>query len=326
MTLASASMTGTLTKLEGLRFMWLEITEKCNLECSHCYVESSPQKPLYSSMTDEDWLRVMDEAAKLGCKGIQFIGGEPTMHPALERFIEHAHYLHFETIEVYTNATRLSPRVLAFMREHGVRIATSFYACDPLIHEKITRRKGSFKQTVDSIKSILDFGLPLRVGLIEMEENRDRIPETMEFLRSLGVLDIGTDIARGFGRAKESSIQGLCGSCWNGNLCVSTNGDCFPCIMSRDFIVGSVLAENLESIVQGRRTQMFREKIYNEVWLPSLPQDERMSSVMNGPCTPNRGETRKTCGPDSPWCTPNRGGTRKGCGPDSPWCHPKREC
>ena len=41
-------------------------------------------------MTTADWVRVLDEAAKLSVEMVQFIGGEPTLHPALPRLVEYA--------------------------------------------------------------------------------------------------------------------------------------------------------------------------------------------------------------------------------------------
>ncbi|MFD8722383.1 radical SAM protein [Streptomyces sp. NPDC059629] len=41
-------------------------------------------------MTADDWKRVLDQAAAGGTKTVQFIGGEPTLHPQFGEFVEHA--------------------------------------------------------------------------------------------------------------------------------------------------------------------------------------------------------------------------------------------
>jgi uncharacterized radical SAM superfamily Fe-S cluster-containing enzyme len=55
-------------------------------------------------MSEQDWENIIDQAAVLGCRALQFIGGEPTMHPALPALIERARVRVFETVEVYTTA------------------------------------------------------------------------------------------------------------------------------------------------------------------------------------------------------------------------------
>ncbi|MGH3779149.1 MAG: radical SAM protein [Pseudonocardiaceae bacterium] len=64
--------------MSGLSFVWLEITGKCQLECVHCYADSGPQGT-HGTMTTEDWVVVIGQAAALGTRMIQFIGGEPTL-------------------------------------------------------------------------------------------------------------------------------------------------------------------------------------------------------------------------------------------------------
>ncbi|MBO0880190.1 MAG: radical SAM protein [Mycobacterium sp.] len=65
-------------------FLWLEITGRCQLACVHCYADSGPAGT-HGSMRRADWLRVMDQAARMGVRMVQFIGGEPTLHPRICR-------------------------------------------------------------------------------------------------------------------------------------------------------------------------------------------------------------------------------------------------
>ncbi len=62
-----------------LNFLWLELTTQCNMHCVHCYNESSPTPDRPSLLTSEDYKQVLDDAAALGCRKVQFIGGEPTL-------------------------------------------------------------------------------------------------------------------------------------------------------------------------------------------------------------------------------------------------------
>jgi MoaA/NifB/PqqE/SkfB family radical SAM enzyme len=52
-------------------------------------------------MTPHDWMRVIDEAAGMRCRSMQFIGGDPTLHPALPALVRHA--LRRMAVEVYSN-------------------------------------------------------------------------------------------------------------------------------------------------------------------------------------------------------------------------------
>ncbi|MES9507313.1 hypothetical protein ABWJ92_13010 [Streptomyces sp. NPDC000609] len=64
----------------SIQSLELEITGKCQLACTHCLSESCPQAP-HGPMTLDDWRAVIFDAAALGIRTIQIIGGEPTVLP-----------------------------------------------------------------------------------------------------------------------------------------------------------------------------------------------------------------------------------------------------
>lgn len=292
---------------DGLSFLWLEITAKCNLTCSHCYADSGPQRELYGNMTYEDWCRVIAEAAQIGCRRLQFIGGEPTLHPRLADLVNQASHWGFELIEVFTNATRLGKELINCFRSNCVHVATSFYSTDPSVHEGITRSKGSWERTVGGIRAALAAGLPVRVGVIETHRNAGHGPQAIEFVKRLGVKSVNIDQERGVGRggllqlnADGERYDQLCGQCWKGKLCVTSTGDVFPCVFSRASRIGHVKS-GLHEVVQGSTLRQFRLQVL------ALGQKRTTNS-----CNPDVG-----CSPDN--CYPN-----SSCGPDN--CNPNDSC
>jgi MoaA/NifB/PqqE/SkfB family radical SAM enzyme len=253
--------------LEGLSFLWLEITQRCNLACVHCYADSSPHLPLTERMTFSDWCRVMDEARTMGCRRLQFIGGEPTIHPDLTRLLGHASHVGFRKCEVFTNATLLREDLVRTFKDLGVRVHFSFYSFDPRVHDEITRQKGSFERTVEGIRLLVRRGIRVAAGIIVVPQNAAHLKQTRKFLRHLGVDEIDTDRVRGVGRG-EPFVPGardsgeLCGQCWSGKLCIDADGDAHPCVFSRFVSVGSVLKDELRTIVSGASLRTFRSEMF----------------------------------------------------------------
>lgn len=248
-------------------------------------------------MQKGDWERVLTEATQIGCKRVQFIGGEVLLVPYLLDLIHTVRDLEFSVIEVYTNATLLDDCTISAFQEAGVRVATSFYCHEPTIHERITSRRGSWQRTLSSIDRLQARRIPLRVGVIEMDDNRPYIAETIEFLRSRGVANVGVDRARSFGRAttmtsRPSGISELCGKCGNARVCVAANGDVYPCIMSKDFPVGNVFCSTLRRAVESDALAVFRR---------SLGATKKFGMTLSGSaCEPTTGEE---CRPD--YCAPD---------------------
>jgi MoaA/NifB/PqqE/SkfB family radical SAM enzyme len=311
--------------ISGLSFLWLEITAKCNLFCTHCYAGSGPQSDLYGNMAYDDWTRVLDQAGDLGCRRIQFIGGEPTMHPRLADLVLHARYRGFDFIEVFTNATRLGRKLLGCFQCFGVHVATSFYSGDPDVHEQVTQEPGSWQRTVSGIESVLTAGLPIRVGVIETERNVGHGPRAIEFLRTLGVQNARIDRERGVGRGKLEHGAGdaeryeeLCGECWKGKLCVTSTGEVFPCVFARATRLG-VVKSGLMRILLASKLMEFRRTVRAAAnrgrgCLPaSCDPAPSTQKVVGQHCNPEA-----TCNPDT--CNPNDCNPNAPCNPDA--CNP----
>lgn len=255
-------------QIHSLDFMWLELTLKCNLECVHCY--SSSSMLMKDDLTTEDWANILEQGAEVGCRAVQFIGGEPTLFKDLLFLVEKSRELGYNFIEVYTNATLLTDVHLDELRAYNVSIATSFYSYLAATHDSITQRKGSFDRTVRAIRMIVEKGMPLRVGIITLPQNQGQSEDIIKFLVNLGVPreQIGVDRVRGEGRGtkhvrEKDGYSKLCGSCWRGNLAISSDGSVYPCIFARQFNMGNVLKEPLNQILKNQELINFRHKVHD---------------------------------------------------------------
>lgn len=300
---------------QNLDFLWLELTNQCNLHCMHCYADSGPWSTGGSALSTEQYYSIIGEAYYIGCRRIQFIGGEPTISPALCDFIACARQTGYSFIEVFSNLTRLNDTLLRCLEANCACIATSVYSHVPAHHDFITRKQGSFARTVYNIERLLGLGIKVRVGIIDTQESNDEVEETLHFVRSLGVHDVGVDRVRRIGRGKplysdrdETCLTELCGACWQGSVCIAADGQVSPCIMAKSWSAGSVCDEPFAALVTSPRLHAIRERIYSEVWLP-IADNETADASCAPACRPN-------CVPScNPKCSPN-------CRP----CYPAGKC
>ncbi len=312
------NLTETVPAKTPIDFLWLELTNQCNLQCTHCYAESGPQEQK-GTLSAAEYARLIADAFELGCRRVQFIGGEPTLNRDLQSFITMAHDLGYEFIEVFTNLTRLSEELVECFKRHRVHIATSVYASAPASHDLITQVPGSFDKTKHSIQRLIKAGIPVRASIVEMAVNSGQTESTTSFLRELGVTSVGVDRLRRFGRGAECERAGdmteLCGNCANGTLCISPNGEVSPCIMSKQWKVGSVSNAPLSEVVNSAFLRETRQRIYDAV-LVDRPIGADCPPVPN--CSPN---CAPYCGPGcnprcGPTCNPQCGPS---CRPSEPW-------
>jgi molybdenum cofactor biosynthesis enzyme MoaA len=180
--------------IDAFDFLWMELTPRCNLHCVHCYANSSPQRALVERMQLADWMDTLNQAADLGCRRVQFIGGEPTLYPGLAELIEHARSRSFEGLEVFTNGTVLTDKLKSIFARCNVDLAFSVYAAQEEVHDAVTRQKGSLAKTLASIRWALDVGLTVRTAIVRMGANVDRVAETLRMLQAMGVPSVSDDL------------------------------------------------------------------------------------------------------------------------------------
>ncbi|MFB4193207.1 radical SAM protein [Streptomyces carpaticus] len=254
------------------RFAWLEITGSCNLRCRHCYANSSPQGS-HGTMTDADWLRVLGELAGLGVRDVQFIGGEPTLHPGLPGYIDRA-LDQGMAVEVFSNMTHIGPRLWEVLRRDGVRLAFSYYSDDPAAHDAVTGAGGAHARTRANIRRARELGVPLRGNVVELPAPAHAEGGRRDLLE-LGIREVGTDRVRPYGRGaaeagrasgaggagRAAECGGLCGRCGHGRLAVLPDGRVTPCVFARWLTLGNVRERSLPEICAGAATRRARDEL-----------------------------------------------------------------
>ncbi len=299
---------------DGLDFLWLELTNRCNLRCVHCYTDSHPGSGGRDRLTTEDYESLLRQAYALGCRRMQFIGGEPQLHPDFGRLLRTAKEVGFDFVEVFSNLTHLREDTVRFAAGAGIRFATSVYSDDPAVHDAVTQVRSSHARTVGNLGRLVESGVATRAAIIRIDQEPAAIERTTSYLHGLGVPTVHTGGVRGFGRGQlllgePGGMHGLCGHCWAGKLCVAPDGAAYACVMAREWTVGDVLASPLAEIVRGAALADVRRAVRRTVYEPRaaagrLPRGhdgpDRPTTRHDGPDRPAAGHDGPATGHDEP--------------------------
>ncbi len=250
MTTLTRTDTAHVRTVPVFSFLWLEITGKCGLACSHCYAGSG-RSGSHGVMTADDWRSVISQAAGLGVSMVQFIGGEPTLHPDFEVLLGYAVGAGLAA-EVYSNLTHVRDSWWELFACQQVSLATSYYSDDPREHDAITGRPGSHARTLANIGQAVARGIQVRAGIVELADGQ-RTGQARAELEALGVTRIRADRVRRLGRAADAGpdVSQLCGNCGRGIAAVLPSGDVCPCVMARWLTAGNVREMPLAAILSG---------------------------------------------------------------------------
>ncbi|MCK4823207.1 radical SAM protein [bacterium] len=172
---------------ENPRSAQLELTAQCNNKCIHCYnYWRSSGKELPSIQPDS--LRLIIENLKINdINYLAITGGEPMLYPEL--FLEALNQATAEGISCWINSnlTLLTAEIAKKLKESKAVVRTSVLSYDPVQHNRITCRKGSFEETIRGIKLLSEFNVSLHVNMVVMKLNVSQVYDTGQFINNLGI-------------------------------------------------------------------------------------------------------------------------------------------
>lgn len=261
--------------LAPVTFLALDLTGRCQLTCTHCYAESGPTGS-HGTMTAKDWCAVIEEAAGMGVSEIQFIGGEPTLHPAFEEILQYA-IVSGVPVEIFSNLYRVSDAMWELFARPGIILATSYYSDDPEEHAAITGRPDSYGRTRANIVKAVGLGIPIRASIVKVLDEQ-RTEQAHAELAALGVKRIRPGVVQQLGRAAGTGFgrnpDQLCGRCGHRRLAISSTGNVTPCVMSGWMVTGNVHRQSLAEILAG------------QAWHNALTQIPAQAKVCAPECNP----------------------------------------
>lgn len=102
--------------------VWFEVTRKCDLRCTHCYIDAG--LPRSDELTFSEIKEIFDDLKALGVFSLVLAGGEPYLRPDFPDILEYAASLDF-IIAVVTNGSFLTTENLARVPRQNCRITLS---------------------------------------------------------------------------------------------------------------------------------------------------------------------------------------------------------
>lgn len=164
----------------------IEITQKCNEKCVHCYAIKDSNKLCTGELTTEEIKRLIDNLANLGCIYLGFTGGEVFTRADFSEILEYARLRKF-IVYVSTNGLLIREKNIKFLKKLYIRaFYLSVYSMSPVIHDGITGIMGSQEKTILAIHLLRREEIPVVINITTFSENPDEYIAVAEFAESIG--------------------------------------------------------------------------------------------------------------------------------------------
>ena len=221
---------------QNINFATLQITNKCNLDCSFCSTAFCPTCLKFIEQNDEelslnDWKKIIDELVLFGTKTILITGGEPALYKQIDELLKYCVKKGLN-VNLHTNgiiAIRMIPKEVNLM---------------------ITVFKAS------NLNSALkNYSEHKNVILLSEEEDyksvKAKVNNTWKVTKTFSIKNKtvitknnlnNTGISRFFARKFTDS-------CLNGKIAISFNGNVYPCFGSK-ISIGNLKEKNISKVVK----------------------------------------------------------------------------
>jgi radical SAM protein with 4Fe4S-binding SPASM domain len=162
------------------------LTDRCNLSCTHCYSRSGPGRTTKGELTTTEALGVIDDLADMGVPLILFTGGEPLMRADIWDLACHAKSRGLK-MALSTNGTLITPEIARRIKDSGIEYAgISLDGAIDETHDRFRNSPGAFEKTIRAFTACKETGLRCGVRVTLTRENHGELEALVDLALSLG--------------------------------------------------------------------------------------------------------------------------------------------
>jgi len=262
----------------------IEITSLCNERCIHCYI---PHDYKISYIEPDLFYNVLKQCKNMRVLHLILSGGEPMLHKNFCDFLKKCREYDF-SVNVLSNLTLLNDEIIKEMKQNPLlSVQVSLYSLEPAVHDEITQMKGSLEKTKNAILKLIENDIPLQISCPIMKQNMctyvdvhkwankhkihvgddygliARYNHTTQNLSCrLSINEINEVVNNKIAndsryleqmkvevekKKNETSNDFVCSVC-NSSICITDNGNVYPCAGWQDYVVGNVKETSLNDI------------------------------------------------------------------------------
>lgn len=225
----------------------IEVTNRCNLSCVHCYAEVNKSK---FELSLNDWKTMLFSLKKKGLRAVLFSGGEPFIRKDFINLVRWAS-CHF-IVEINTNGRYINDvvaRELSLLNLKTIQISLDSLTAE---HHDSLRGKRSHEYAVNALKTLSENNVPIQISTVATAKNEKEFSELIKYAKSIGAsLNITPISKSGFAKnipdieweesykstyryhsateeSRGNAVSPLCQSAI-GYIAISFTGDLKPC-------------------------------------------------------------------------------------------------
>lgn len=178
-------------------------TARCNMRCSHCYPDSSPNKP-GPELSKEQHYKVVELLARAGVQCVILSGGEPMLIPNLHHLVQEITN-HGMTVSICTNGSIVMPENAKQLKDAGLnRVSISIDGAEENTHDGLRLYRGAFKRAIKAIQIFDALGISVFADYTATRINRTDFRTLSNVVRQAGAKGVRIKRFLPIGRGQQN--------------------------------------------------------------------------------------------------------------------------
>lgn len=183
------------------------LTYACNQRCAFCFTPGNLRR--HGSIPFKELSRAIRAMRRRGHAELALLGGEPTVHPDVERIVALGRACGYRRIITFSNGLRFADRdFTARMKAAGLSSScVSVHGHTAALHDATTGVPGSFLRAVSGIRNLLSAGIRPVLIIVVQKRNCRHLRKCAEFYWKLGVRHFMVFFLKMQGRVLEDTAR-----------------------------------------------------------------------------------------------------------------------
>lgn len=179
----------------------IELTNKCNLRCKHCYGDFGNLTNAVMSLDNVKAL--LDDLKSTGVTIVELTGGELTVHPNIKEILLYAISLNFNQISILTNGVNLSDKLIDIIIENksNLFVQIDLHSMNDEYLTWFTKVSNTLETVENNIIRLAKNNVRMRIATIITPKNLNEVEKIADWVHNLGIKHYGVSMVVPLGRA-----------------------------------------------------------------------------------------------------------------------------
>jgi SynChlorMet cassette radical SAM/SPASM protein ScmF len=205
------SIPDTQSASPPLNQVYFYLTEGCNLRCRHCWIMTDKA---YTSSQPKAFLdlqlfeSILEQARPLGLTSVKLTGGEPFLHPQIQRMLEIIQTTRLRLV-METNGVLLTPELASLTASCDRSfVSVSLDGVDSETHEWVRQVPGSYQGALRGIGYLVQAGIKPQIIFTIMKKNQDQMASIVGLSEEMGADSVKFNIIQPSPRGDKMQEEG----------------------------------------------------------------------------------------------------------------------